>query len=221
MCLNLKDEIPTSLKEINNSNELCQEKIYEAILSLNENIASDLEKINTLRRLADELNVKVKTNSKDVKLKLDNLVTNKPLSAAEKRSSDEKVSKLEAKLTNCSIRAKALIEKVNAHKNVESMSEQEIRQALMEWKDEWKVFLEKLQVKKEELDELIFDVDDDTEKLQAFRSDYQEAIDTVNKKVKLLQDKDKELGLYVLAPNKSKETICYPKIFTGQRGENV
>ena len=179
VCLNLKDEIPTSLKEINNSNEFCQEKIYEAILSLNENIASDLEKINTLRRLADELKVKVKTNSKDVKLKLDNLVTNKPLSAAEKRSSDEKVSKLEAKLTNCSIRAKALIEKVNAHKDVESMSEQEIRQALMEWKDEWKVFLEKLHVKKEELDELIFDVDEDNEKLRVFRSDYEEAVDTV------------------------------------------
>ena len=54
-----------------------------------------------------------------------------------------------------------------------------------------------------------------------FRSDYEEAVDAVNKKVRLLHEKVKELGLYVLAPNKSKDTICYPKIFTEQKGENV
>ena len=33
--------------------------------------------------------------------------------------------------------------------------------------------------------------------------------------------KDKELGLYSLAPNKSKDSICYPKVFSGKVGENV
>ena len=87
--LDLKDEIPDRLEKIDCANESCQDKIYEAILSLNENVEGDIEKTNILRRLADELNVKVKKNSKDVKLKLSDLVQNKPLSAAEKRLSDD------------------------------------------------------------------------------------------------------------------------------------
>ena len=88
VCLELKDEISTCLKEINSSNETCQDKIYEAILSLNENVEGDLEKTNIIRRLADELNIKVKQNSKHVKTKLSDLVKNKPLSAAESESFD-------------------------------------------------------------------------------------------------------------------------------------
>ena len=130
VCLNLKDEISARLEKIDELSESCQEKIYEAILSLNENIPSDLEKINTLRKLSDDINIKVRNNSKEVKLKLDDLIKNKPLSAAEKRSSDEKVSKLEAKLTNCSSRAKVLLEKVNAHKEVDLMTEQEVRHGM-------------------------------------------------------------------------------------------
>ena len=190
VCLDLKDEISTCLKEINSSNETCQEKIYEAILSLDENVPSDLEKASSLRKLSDDINVKVKKNSVDVKLKLSDLVQNKPLSAVEKRLSDEKKSKLEAKLSNCSTRAKDLIEKVKAHKDVDLMTEQEIRHALLEWKDEWKDLLDKLQMKKEELDELIFDVDEDNEKLCAFKTNYQKAVDLVKEKVKSLQEKD-------------------------------
>ena len=37
----------------------------------------------------------------------------------------------------------------------------------------------------------------------------------------MLIDKDKELGLYILAPNKTKESICYPETFSGHMGENV
>ena len=35
VCLNLKDEIPARLEKIDELNESCQGKIYEAILSLN------------------------------------------------------------------------------------------------------------------------------------------------------------------------------------------
>ena len=60
------------------------------------------------------------------------------------------------------------MKRVNAHKEVELMTEQEIRHALMEWKDEWKGLLDKLHMKKEELDELVFDVDEDNKKLTLF-----------------------------------------------------
>ena len=74
VCLNLKDEISARLEKIDELSESCQEKIYEAILSLNENIPSDLEKTITLRKLSDDINIKVRNNSKEVKLKLDDLI---------------------------------------------------------------------------------------------------------------------------------------------------
>ena len=46
------------------------------------------------------------------------------------------------KLKNHSSTCMLLRQKVNGHKDVELMSEHEIRVALLEWKDEWKNELE-------------------------------------------------------------------------------
>ena len=56
---------------------------------------------------------------------------------------------------------------------------------------------------------------------QNFRNNYTKVSEAVSEKHKLLVEKDKELGLYILAPNKTKESICYPKVFSGHLGENV
>ena len=42
--LDLKEEVPTRLKEIDDHNNVCQGKIFDVIMSLDENIPSDLEK---------------------------------------------------------------------------------------------------------------------------------------------------------------------------------
>ena len=116
----------------------------------------------------------------------------------------------------------SLCEKVDAHKDVELMTEQEICMALLEWKDEWKKELENLKSKKEKLEEEdLYDIDEDNEHVQTFRNNYEKVSETVDKKFKLLIDKDKELGLYIIAPNKTKESICYPETFSGHMGENV
>ena len=95
VCLEVKEEIPSRLKEIDEVNESCQLKIHETILSLNESIPSDMEKINSLRLLADEINVKVKTNSKQVRQKLFELSKDKPLSTLEKEFLDRQKEKEE------------------------------------------------------------------------------------------------------------------------------
>ena len=40
----------------------------------------------------------------------------------------------------------------------------------------------------------------------------------VTERIEALLKKDKELGLYSLAPSKNKENICYPEVFTGKIG---
>ena len=134
---------------------------------------------------------------------------------------DEKVRKLEIKSQHCSSRAFSLVEAVNAHKDVELMTEQEIRSALIEWKEVWKDLLEKLEIKKEDLELEAIDVDEKNEAFLAFMDNYRQAVEMVSEKVRLLKQKDLELGLYVLAPNKSSDTICYPSIFHGNNDENV
>ena len=102
------------------------------------------------------------------------------------------------------------------------MTEQEIRMALLEWKDEWKKEIESLKQKKQTIEEQdLYDIDEDNEEVQKFRNNYIKVSETVSKKHKLLVERDKELGLYILAPNKTKESICYPKTFSGHMGENV
>ena len=112
-----------------------------------------MEKIKILNRLADELNVKVRLNSRQVKLKLSDLIADKPVPASEKvsfdiqnekkqRESTARHRKIKVKLKNHSSNCIQLCQKVDTHKDVELMSEHEIRVALLEWKDEWKNELE-------------------------------------------------------------------------------
>ena len=125
-------------------------------------------------------------------------------------------------MKNHSSNCLSLCKKVDAHKDVELMNEQEIRLALLEWRDKWDKELENLKSKKEKLEEEeLYDIDDDNEHVQSFRNNYEKVSETVDEKYKLLIDKDKELGLYILAPNKTKESICYSETFTGHMGENV
>ena len=67
--LDLKEELSARLKEIDSVNELCQAKIHDVLISLDDNIPSDLEKTNLLRKLADDTNSKVLMNSLQVREK--------------------------------------------------------------------------------------------------------------------------------------------------------
>ena len=54
-----------------------------------------------------------------------------------------------------------------------------------------------------------------------FRNKHDQLLKDVSDKYELLIAKDQELGLYTLAPNKSKDSVCYPGVFSGKFGENV
>ena len=231
--LDLKEEIPARLEKIDDCNVACQEKIFDLIMTLDDNVPSDLEKTNSLRKLADDLNSKVLNKSVQVREKLADLMKNKPFTLAEQEAFDHqkekgereesaRQSKIVAKLKNHSEDCTKLSKEVSARKDVEEMSEQEIRSALLEWKEVWDKKLDKLKERRDTIEEnYLHDIDDENEQVVAFRNDYNQAVKDVSDKYNSLIAKDQKLGLYTLAPNKSKESVCYPKVFSGKCGENV
>ena len=61
--LDLKEEVSTRLEKIDDCNNVCQGKIFDIIMLSGENVPSNVEKTNTLRKLADDLNSKVLNNT--------------------------------------------------------------------------------------------------------------------------------------------------------------
>ena len=57
--------------------------------------------------------------------------------------------------------------------------------------------------------------------VEQFKTRFNKVIDDTTEKIDALTTKDKELGLYSLAPNKSKDSICHPKVFSCKVEENV
>ena len=232
--VDLKEEIPARLKNIDDCNDICQGKIFDIILSLDENVPSDLEKTNALRKLAEDLNSKVITNSVQVREKLADLIRNKPMSMTEQAAFDRQRQKEEQEESATASKIETMLEihlekclnfskEISELKDVEDMSEQEIRSALLQWKEVWNKRLEKLNENKEKIEvDFLHDIaDDEMELMVKFRDKHDQLVKDVSDKYKSLIKKDNELGLYTLAPNKSKESVCYPKVFSGKCGENV
>ena len=86
------------LDEIQNSEESCQDKIFELIYELDEDVPADEERIKTLRSLSDDLRKRVMTNADEVKARMAEILrekdNNKPMSAFEKETLDHKKKEL-------------------------------------------------------------------------------------------------------------------------------
>ena len=135
-------------------------KSFDIILSLDENVPSDLEKTNALRKLAEDLNSKVITNSVQVREKLADLIKNKPMSMTEQAAFDRQRQKEEQEESATASKIETMLEihlekclnfskEISELKDVEDMSEQEIRSALLQWKEVWNKRLEILIENKE------------------------------------------------------------------------
>ena len=229
----------SQLHEIAVAEESCQDKIFEFIYELDENIEVDEERIKSLRSMSDELRKRVKTNSNEVKARLTDLIKAaeeaKPMSAYEQQSIDlkknehiarknEKSSKVKTKIDLCHKDANSLIAIMENATDVEEMSDQQIRMSILndfkKWEDKVKELKKATEAITIDLADLDLDVSEQ-ELVDNLHEAYQKAEEEVTKRIKSLTDKDSKLGLYTLAPSKNKETICYPDVFCGRLGENV
>ena len=63
-------ECLAKLQKVEDAEELCQNKIFDMIYELDENVEADGVRIKSLRSMSDDLRKRVKTNSKEVKVKM-------------------------------------------------------------------------------------------------------------------------------------------------------
>ena len=89
----------SKLQKIEDVEESCQEKVFQLIYELDENVEIDESRIKSLRSISDQLRLRVKTNSKEVKIRVEELLRefeeNKPMSTAEKEAMELKKKKTE------------------------------------------------------------------------------------------------------------------------------
>ena len=134
----------------------------------------------------------------------------------------EKVQKVEIKMKNTTKKAKDLVHKLRdvLSKDCEEMTDQEIRENLLNSKD-WEKQIETLTANKEAIDLDSVGVVVNKDIKEAFETELLDAIDKVCNLIENLKVVDKEKALHTLAPSKVKENIVYPKAFSGKVGENV
>ena len=193
------------------------------------------------------------TNANEVKVRMAEILRekeeNKPMSAFEKETLDLKKKEFESKnaeaeskradkakkaaskssnlmksIDKCLKKADSLIDKLNGEKDVEEMTEQEIRKSILNDIKDWKSAVEEIEKSKDKIDQEVTEIElsvSDQETVETLETKCQEAAELFDSRKKSLTEKDDVLGLYTLAPSKNKDNVCYPKPFTGRLGENV
>ena len=162
---------------------------------------------------------------------LTNHNSTRPLTAAETsldiqkqkelREQQKEAKQLDSRLKRCEIKMKNTVKKskeiqklIDEVKSVDEMSENELRQFLLESRT-WEKKTDELTKTKESIEEDFVGETVDADLEDEFETEYQDAIDKVTDLIKKLTVKDKEKGLFTLAPSKSKEKVVYPDHFIG------
>ena len=219
--------------------------LLDKYLEINDDIIDALdnedprnENLKKLRENEEKLTLKYRQNAKDMKEKMSQLLTSRPLTAAEASSLDtqkqtearekEKEAKVaENRKKKCEVKMKNTVKKskdikdiLGEVKDVDTLSENEIRQYMLESKN-WERKTDELTKSKEAIDEEFVGDAIDQNLKEEFETEYESTIEMMTSLIKSLTLKDKERGLFSLAPSKSKEKVIYPDHFTGVMGENV
>ena len=144
-----KDGYLSMLQSIQDAEGECQIKILEFVYELNDDDTADQARIKTLKTLGEELKQRVKQNAYEVNIRMAELIKNAPLSDVEKetlemkkreyeerralhaKKADAEKSKVMTKLNQCLSKANSLISTMKDEKNVEEMTEQEVRIAIL------------------------------------------------------------------------------------------
>ena len=195
-------ECHVKLQKIEDAEEICQDKIFDLITELDENVEADEARIRSLRSLSDELKKRVKTNAKEVKDRMVEILKekeeNKPMSAFERETLDIKKQELESKradaakraaskstslmqkIEKCQDKAESLISKLNEEKDIEEMSEQEIRKSILIDLKEWKAVVDDIKKAKDVIDEEAIGVElnvPDQESVESLETECKRAVD--------------------------------------------
>ena len=232
----------TYLSEIRAAFVHCQDSLDDVIDKLHEYVEKDKQRIAQIKKINNDLGQKFKTNDTEVKMKFVTMIAdyevNKPITPAEKSQLDimaakqkkekdkeakvakENEEKAILKIKNAVKKFSDLKKKITDVKSIEEMSEQEIREKLIE-SQKWEKKIEEFTSVKEAIDQELVTVDVEETLIDQLSEEFDRILEIASEKIKSLTMKDKELGLFTLTPNKVKENIVYPMVFEGKPGENV
>ena len=200
--------------------------LYDAFVAKVDNLIDrleDEEKIQEVNDLLDELSVKLKKNEKEVKEKLLQVVADydasKPLSEADKKLKAEKVAKVKTRIGFIKEKAVDFKNGILKLKVAKDMSDNEIRENMVEVKD-WKIKANELVSSKEKTIEDSVGIDIDPADVLALKESVQATIDILENKIENLKIEDKGRGLFTLT-KKSGDKVVFPEAFEGKAGDNV
>ena len=198
---------------------------------LNLEDSKDKVAIDTLKVAEENLQKLFRKNAKQVKEAIVQLIdqneTSRPVSASEAREKDkeerlarEKKERVELKMRNITKKCTELTNIIDTVDEPQGMTENEVRENLLESKD-WQRTANELRKQKEIIEEEMIGQPVDAEIKTEFEQKTEDMMDSVSQMVKDLKLQDKERGLYTLAPAKTKEKVVYPEPYSGDTGVNV
>ena len=202
-----KDGYQDYLNENRMMLEVCQELVFKLSQELDDGARDDELRIQQIEKLDTDLSKQCKLNAKQVKEKMVQLLTafeaSRPLSSLEENKLDlmkrkevresekeakmaqEKKQKTELKMKNAVKKWQYLSKKVLSIKHTEQLSEQEIREHLIQSKN-WEKQVSDLATYKENIDEDMIGIDIDPNLKKEMDDAFEEAIDGVTNKIEHL-----------------------------------
>ena len=215
--------------------------VHEDIVS---NLVVDMEesdpndaRIESLEEKEKELAKEVMENEAKVKQKISELISNKPMTQAEKEALDLKKAKIEfekekenklkiERSKKNEIARKTIIRKVEELKKIVSkvespsdLSDQEIRAHMLDTK-KWEDKLDNIMSLKDKLEENLVSMENEENEVESLNDTVGDLVSAIKGKITELEEVDKSRCLYSLS-KAVKETAVYPESFSGNPGENV
>ena len=227
-----KNIFAAELRIVNEENWAFQDWITSSASNIDEcNLSeSALEKLAEIWKVSDEINLLVENNAAEVKRKLgellqegkkkrivgENVAEEKKRMAAQQQQK-KKLLKMMEYVKHEADELRLMVSKV---KDVNCMTDNEVQAALLESR-EWKFDMQALRKSLKDVDIDAVDIDVDEEDMEQFHEDVKLVIGFVNQKIDDLVQKDKELCLYTLTPQRKVKSVHYPEPFGGEAHENV
>ena len=206
------------------------QKIYDTLIKLQDKVSDFQESLNVenadQRKLYEDTSTlftnakqNVVRNATAVKKQIVKLIEESESSRAGSTAEADR-KKLTLKVKNATAKFISLKDDVVKLAEVNDMGDNDIRESLnasKEWKKDLKTFANLKETLDIDMVTTTLEADVDT----AFQEAYKDMTELVTKKIDDLVLADKNLGLYSLSENKSKSTVQYPEVFSGNLGENI
>ena len=225
------------LKNIKDKFDFFDDAVIELICDLDNFDATDQPRIKVLEKQQEDLLQAVVSNEKEVLEKIKELLANQPMSQAEKEDLDlrkrqisredeernktkaDKAKKVSIDMQDIASRSKILWESIHGIKKASDLSDQDIRQHLLDSK-RWESKVEEITSSKVKVDKDIIGVEVKPDDIQTLNDVVEKMKINVKEKIAELKNVDGERCLFSLSKS-VKDLAVYPPVFKGKDGEDV